>query len=51
MGAAGALAPGTGLCKREDVETLFKSIVFSVKDYLLDKVSAGHFDELPGFIR
>jgi phosphate:Na+ symporter len=28
-----------------------KSLLFAVKDYLLDAEQAGHFDELPGFIR
>jgi phosphate:Na+ symporter len=28
-----------------------KSLLFAVKDYLLNAEQAGHFDELPGFIR
>jgi phosphate:Na+ symporter len=34
-----------------EIFTGFKSIAFSVKDYLFDKEEAKHFDELPGFIR
>ena len=31
--------------------TAFKSMIFGIKDYLLDKEHSKYFDELPGFIR
>ena len=34
-----------------EIFTGFKSLVFAVKDYLLDKEQSKHFDDLPGFIR
>ncbi len=34
-----------------EMYTAFKSMIFSIKDYLLDTREADHFDELPGFIR
>lgn len=34
-----------------EIFTGFKSLVFGVKDYLLDKEQSKKFDELPGFIR
>jgi phosphate:Na+ symporter len=34
-----------------EIFTLEKSIVFSLKDYLLTEEQANYFDELPGFIR
>lgn len=34
-----------------EIFTGFKSLVFAVKDYLLDKEQSRMFDELPGFIR
>jgi phosphate:Na+ symporter len=34
-----------------EIYTGCKSLVFAAKDYLLDDEQAGHFDELPGFIR
>jgi phosphate:Na+ symporter len=34
-----------------EIFTGFKSLVFSLKDHLLDKDQSRHFDELPGFIR
>ena len=34
-----------------EVFTGFKSLVFAVKDHLLDKDQSKQFDELPGFIR
>ena len=34
-----------------EIFTGFKSLVFAVKDHLLDKEQSKHFDDLPGFIR
>ncbi|HET9058058.1 MAG TPA: Na/Pi symporter [Chitinophagaceae bacterium] len=34
-----------------EMVTSFKSLIFGVKDYLLDVKQAEYFDELPGFIR
>ncbi|MGZ8523287.1 MAG: Na/Pi cotransporter family protein [Chitinophagaceae bacterium] len=34
-----------------EMYTAFKSMIFAIKDYLLDSKEADHFDELPGFIR
>ncbi len=34
-----------------EIFTGFKSLVFAVKDRLLDKDQSKHFDEMPGFIR
>lgn len=34
-----------------EMVTAFKSIIFGIKDYLLDTKQAEYFDELPGFIR
>lgn len=34
-----------------EIFTAFKSLVFAVKDHLLDKEQSKYFDELPGFIR
>lgn len=34
-----------------EIYTAFKSLVFGVKDFLLNKAQSGYFEELPGFIR
>lgn len=34
-----------------EIFTAFKSLLFAIKDYLLDKEQSRYFDELPGFIR
>lgn len=34
-----------------EIYTAFKSMVFALKDYLLNSKEAAYFDELPGFIR
>jgi phosphate:Na+ symporter len=34
-----------------EIFTAFKSLLFAIKDYLLDKEQSKYFDELPGFIR
>jgi phosphate:Na+ symporter len=34
-----------------EIFTGFKSLVFAVKDFLLDKEQSKQFDDLPGFIR
>ena len=34
-----------------EIFTGFKSLVFAIKDYLLDKEQSKQFDDLPGFIR
>jgi phosphate:Na+ symporter len=34
-----------------EIYTCEKSMIFALKDYLLDEKEAGKFDELPGFIR
>jgi phosphate:Na+ symporter len=34
-----------------EIFTAFKSLLFAIKDYLLNKEQAKYFDELPGFIR
>ena len=51
----------TGYVNEEEITTLlnfnrelytaFKSLVFSIKDHLLEKEEARYFDDLPGFIR